>query len=142
IGVADGAGQFTMQPNVSVQTAANPIGVGFAGFHTDGKMDLAIPSGFGFSILLGNGAGGFAPATRITTANASSIRTADLNGDGKFDLTMVDEAQNGKLSVLFGDGLGGFSAPNQFSLGAFLSDLTVDDFNSDGKLDLAVAISR
>lgn len=142
IGLADGAGHFTIQPNASVPTAANPIGVGFADFNSDGKMDLAVPSGFGFSILLGNGSGGFAPSTRITTANASSIRTADLNGDGKFDLAMVDTSQNGKLSVLFGDGLGGFSAPNQFSLGAFLSDLAVADLNSDGKLDLAVAISR
>jgi Calx-beta domain/FG-GAP-like repeat/FG-GAP repeat len=142
IGLGDGAGHFTMQPKVSVRTPANPAGVGFGDFNSDGKMDLAIPSGFGFGILLGNGAGGFAPRIEITTANASSIRTADLNGDGKADLAMVSEEPNGKLSVVFGDGQGGFSAPNQFSLGFFPEDLTVADFNSDGKLDLAVAISR
>jgi hypothetical protein len=142
VGLADGAGNFTMQPNLSVETASNPAGVGFGDFNADGKMDLAVPSGFGFSILLGNGAGGFAPRTRITTANASSIRTADFNGDGKVDLAMVDESMNGKLSIVFGDGLGGFSAPLQFSPGAFLSDLVVADFNTDGKLDLAVAVLR
>ena len=38
--------------------------------------------------------------------------------------------------------MGGFSAPTQFSLGNFASDLTLADFNNDGKLDLAVAIAR
>jgi hypothetical protein len=141
IGLGDGAGHFTMQPNVSARSASNPVAVAFADFNSDGKMDLATPSGFGFSILLGNGAGGFAPRTHITTANSSSIRTADLNGDGKADLAMVGEGPNDKLSVLLGDGLGGFSAPLQFNLGAFPSDLTVADFNSDGKLDLAASSS-
>jgi hypothetical protein len=142
IGLSDGAGQFAMQPTVSVRTGSNPIGVAFADFNSDNKMDLAIPSGFGFSILLGNGAGGFAPRTHITTANSSSIRTADLNGDGKLDLAMVSEEFNGKTSIVLADSMGGFTAPLQFSLGHFPSDLTVTDFNNDGKLDLAVAISR
>jgi hypothetical protein len=142
IGLSDGTGHFVMQPNVAVEIASNPIGVAFADFNKDGKMDIAVPSGFGFSILLGNGAGGFAPRTRITTANSSSIRAADFNGDGKPDLAMVSEEMNGKTSVVLGDGTGSFGAPLQFSLGAFASDLAVDDFNNDGKLDLAVTIAR
>ena len=141
IGLSDGAGQFTMQPNLSVRTASNPHGAAFADFNNDGKMDLAVPSGFGFSILLGNGTGGFAPRTHITTSNSSSIRAADLNSDGKIDLAMVSEEMNGKTSVVLGDGLGGFTAPLQFNLGNFPSDITVADFNNDGKLDLAVSIS-
>jgi hypothetical protein len=140
IGLSDGTGHFTMQPNVSVRTAANPAGVGFADFNNDAKVDLAVPGGFGFSILLGNGVGGFAPRIHITTANSSSIRTSDLNGDGKTDLVMVSEEINGKTSAVLGDGLGGFTAPLQFSLGQMPSDLTVDDFNNDDKPDMAVAI--
>ncbi|MGI9065164.1 MAG: FG-GAP repeat domain-containing protein [Pyrinomonadaceae bacterium] len=142
IGLSDGAGHFAMQPNVSVRTAVNPVGVAFADFNNDGKMDLAVPSGFGFSILLGNEAGGFGPRTHITTANSSSIRAADLNSDGKVDLVMVSEEINGKTSVVLGDGMGAFTASSQFNLGNFPSDLTLADFNNDGKLDLAVAISR
>lgn len=142
IGLSDGAGHFTMQPNISVRVAVNPVEAAFADFNKDGKMDLAVPSGFGFSILLGDGAGGFAPRTHITTANSSSIRTADLNGDGNADLIMVAQGMNGKTSVVLGDGTGGFTAPLQFSLGTFASDLTLADFNNDGKLDLAVAISQ
>jgi hypothetical protein len=142
IGLSDGAGHFTIQPSASARNASNPAGIGFADFNSDGKMDLATPSGFGFSILLGNGAGGFAPRTHITTANAGSIRTSDLNGDGKADLAMVPEDGTGKVSVVFGDGTGGFSAPSQFSVGAFPSDLAVADFNSDGKPDLAVSNAR
>ena len=141
IGLSDGAGHFTMQPNVSARSASNPVAVAFADFNKDGKMDIASPSGFGFSILLGNGNGGFAPRTHITTANAGSIRTTDLNGDGNADLVMVSEENNGKTSVVLGDGLGGFTAPLQFSLGTG-SDLTVADFNNDGKADFAVAISQ
>src|SRR6185503_3456100 len=142
IGLSDGAGHFTMQPNVSVPTAVNPLGPAFADFNKDGKMDLAVPSGFGFSILLGNGAGGFAPRTHITTANSSSIRAADLNADGKMDLAMISAEPNGKASVVLGDGLGGFGSPLQFNLGFFPSDLTVTDFNNDGKPDLAVVLAR
>jgi hypothetical protein len=123
IGLGDGAGHFTIQPNVSAMNASNPGGIAFADFNSDGKMDLATPSDFGFSILLGNGAGGFAPRTQITTANASSIRTADLNGDGKADLAMVSEGGGGKVSIVFGDGMGGFSAPSQYNVGAEPSDL-------------------
>ena len=141
IGLSDGAGHFDMQPVVSVRTATNPVGVAFADFNEDGKMDLAVPSGFGFSILLGNGSGGFAPATHITTANSSSIGAADFNGDGNVDLAMVSQETNGKTSVVLGDGLGGFSGPVQFSLGFFASDLTLADFNNDSKIDLAVVIT-
>ena len=142
IGLSDGTGHFTMQPNVSVGVAVNPVEVAFADINKDGKMDLAVPSGFGFSILLGNGTGGFAPRTHFTTANSSSIRAADFDGDGNVDLAMVSEEINGKTSVVRGDGTGGFSAPLQLSLGNFPSDLAVADFNNDNKLDLAVAITR
>src|SRR2546425_12419428 len=55
---------------------------------------------------------------------------------------MVAEDGTGKASVVLGDGLGGFSQPTQFVLGSFLADLTVADFNGDGKPDLAIAVSR
>jgi len=48
IGLSDGAGHFTMQPRPSVRTPPNPIGVAFADFNKDSKMDLAVPGGFWF----------------------------------------------------------------------------------------------
>ena len=139
VALSDGTGQFTIQPDVPVGTAVNPIGMAFADFNNDAKTDIAVPTGFGFSILLGNGAGGFlGPRTHITTANATSIRSADLNGDGNADLAMVAEGVNGKTSVVLGNGTGGFGAPLEFTLGFFPSDLAIAELNNDGKLDLAV----
>jgi hypothetical protein len=42
-----------MQSSQSVPIAANPVEVGFADFNNDAKMDLAVPSGFGFQYSAG-----------------------------------------------------------------------------------------
>jgi hypothetical protein len=142
IALGDGAGHFAVSPSLSCPTPSNPKAVGIADLNGDGKIDLAIPSGFGFSILLGDGVGGFGPRTRITTANASSIAVSDFNADGKADLAMVSEEPNGKLSIVLGNGAGGLGPPLQLSVGYFPEDVTVADFNGDGRIDLAVANAK
>jgi len=137
--LGDGAGHFGAPTLFPVGISVNPKQVGVADLNGDGKLDLAIPSGFGFSILIGNGSGGFGPATQITTANSQSIVVADFNGDTKPDLAMVNGEQNSKLSVVLGDGSGSFGPPTQFDVGTFPSDLVAADFNGDGKFDIAVA---
>jgi hypothetical protein len=139
VALGDGTGHFGTASIFSARRPSNPTKVAIADFNQDGNADLAVPGGFGFSILLGNGAGGFAPRTHITTANSSSIATGDVNGDGRADLAMVSEEPNGKLSVVLGDGAGGFSQPFQASAGSFSRDVVLTDFNGDGKLDVAAA---
>ena len=142
VSLGDGAGHFTPQPRFSVDVATNPRATGVADFNGDGKPDAAVPSGFGFSILRGDGAGGFAQPVHYITANASSVAVSDFNGDGKADLALVPEEQNGKVSVVLGDGAGGFGLAKSFTVGFFPSDVTAGDFNGDGKPDLAVANAR
>ncbi|MBC8028587.1 MAG: VCBS repeat-containing protein [Pyrinomonadaceae bacterium] len=136
IALGDGAGHFDVKPILSVPTAVNVKSVGVADFNGDSKLDLAIPSDFGFSIMMGDGSGAFGPRTRLITANASSISVFDFNGDGKSDLLLVSSEQT---SVVLGDGSGGFGLPSPLGVSRNAQDGTIADFNGDGKADIAVA---
>jgi hypothetical protein len=61
---------------------------------------------------------------------------ADFNGDGSLDLATAN-AGGYSVSVLLGDGRGGFRAANQFGVGANPVSVAVADFNNDRNLDLA-----
>ena len=70
---------------------------------------------------------------------AYNMRAADLNEDGNADLV----TPNGNtISVLYGDGAGGFAPPKNFSPGIqSVTTVTVGDINRDGKPDLVAASS-
>jgi len=69
-----------------------------------------------------------------------SVAIADFNGDGKLDIVTANE-ESGDVSVLLGDGRGGFSPAlgSPFPAGPSPNDIAVGDFNRDGRLDLAFA---
>jgi hypothetical protein len=82
---------------------------------------------------------GLALRSPVTTAAASMLAAGDFNGDGKADVVVRNP---GALTVLLGDGAGGFQP--SFTLattGLSPSGAAVGDFNGDGKADLAVASS-
>jgi hypothetical protein len=67
-----------------------------------------------------------------------SVAMGDFNGDGKQDLATANQGSN-NVSVLLGNGAGGFSAPTNFGVGAAPVSVAVADFNKDGKQDLVTA---
>jgi hypothetical protein len=74
------------------------------------------------------------------------ITLSDVNGDTQQDVVVTNSVTD-QVSVLLGLGNGSFQAPAVFTVASggnpaqvfFPSYVAVDDFNADGKLDLAVA---
>jgi hypothetical protein len=67
-----------------------------------------------------------------------SVAIGDLNGDKKPDI-IVANMQSSNVTILLGDGKGGFrpSDGSPFPAGESPNDIASGDFNGDGKLDLA-----
>jgi hypothetical protein len=107
----------------------------------DGRADLAVAnySSSTVSVLLGNGAGGFAAKTDFATgAGAWSVAIGDVSGDGRADLAVANLGDY-TVSVLLGNGAGGFGAKTDFATGIAPMSVAIADVSGDGRADLAVA---
>jgi FG-GAP-like repeat/Bacterial Ig-like domain (group 3) len=114
-------------------------------FNNDGNVDLAETSGFDNTviILLGDGKGGFAPASGSPIAGFNfpeAVRIGDFNNDGFLDLVVANGKGN-TVSILLGNGQGTFTAAfgSPIQVGGFPFFVAVTDFNGDGSADIAVS---
>ncbi|HEV2381949.1 MAG TPA: VCBS repeat-containing protein [Terriglobia bacterium] len=118
-----------------------------ADLNHDGKLDLVGTNDSGTIggavVMLGNGDGTFGPATVFTTGrNPIYVTVADLNNDGKLDLTLTN-ANSNTLSILFGNGDGTFKRPaTNYTTGPNPAALAAGDINGDGRLDLPVLVAN
>jgi VCBS repeat protein len=125
-----------------------PYAMTSADFNGNHKLDLAVAyqnskGGSSFiRILMGNGDGTFRRGALARAGKFEpSIATADFNGDGIPDLVvpgdhcLIDGHHANCISVLLGNGNGTFQPPANFRGAA--AQITVADFNGDGKPDVA-----
>ncbi|MEM7168365.1 MAG: VCBS repeat-containing protein [Planctomycetota bacterium] len=143
------AGAFVAGNTVPVGT--NPVDIVTADFNNDGHLDFATadndaPSSLvGFatvSIRLGDGLGAFSAAPFIDAFICRAIASGDFNGDGNADLAIHRGAghpgANSFVWMYLGDGLGGFTANGQYTVGINVWDLHATHVNNDSFLDLVV----
>ena len=109
---------------------------GFLDFFSGGAVDQGLVS------YLGDGSGSFTLEQEIPYGKiASTMNAVDFNQDGFVDILI--RSGDDFISLFFGDGVGGFSAPLNSPIDVGLVDFQprsgVVDLNQDGYPDLAVS---
>ncbi|CAF3868932.1 unnamed protein product [Rotaria sp. Silwood1] len=124
-----------------------PWGIVISDFNNDTRPDIAVANKFTFNIgvFLGNGDGTFSNQTTYSTGENSrpqGLSFGDFNNDNRIDI-VVGNYGGDNIGILLGNGDGTFLNQTTYSTG-YLSGpywLVVDDFNKDGRLDVAAALS-
>jgi len=142
-----GNGDGTFEPPIGSPAGTTPEWIAAGDFNGDGKLDLVVAGTVtAVSVLLGNGDGSFQPPISNTLPNSviSGPVVADFNSDGHLDIAVDTylEVGNWKMAVLLGNGDGTFQLPKSTSITPEYAVLAVGEFNSDGKPDLAVALTE
>ena len=153
--IADGSGSFAAAAGFVAGQFPNALAAGDV--DGDGKLDLVTANAdtLDISVLIGDGAGHFAaPQSLSIGANAEprSVAIADVDGDGQADIVTANAGRDespfpppelpGTVSVLLGDGSGGFAAAVQLPAGdgdGRADAIAVADLTGDGHADIVVS---
>ena len=133
-----------------IAAPGGPRDIQAADLDGDGAADLVTVMYATGEIVLwkGDGQGNFEEADRFLSRGAlpHKVRVADVNNDGKLDLVVSDCHTYDSVAIYYGTGGFQFDVCQEVVLGVSRSvleheirDLALDDFNQDGRLDMALA---
>ncbi len=139
-----GAATPTFAPKQDATVGSGPRGLVAADFDRDGRADLAAANSGGNSVAVLENATtsviGFAPQLSLPVGSFPvSVAAADLDGDGKPDLVVLNFG-DGTVSALRNTstaGVSSFAAMQAITYGS--GSVTVADFDGDGRPDLAIS---
>ena len=136
-----GGGQFGVP--LSCATSPGPSAVCAAQLNGDGALDVAVAGEIAtVCVFAGEGRGQFhAAPTFPVDVGPAAVVAADVSGDGHVDLVTANAlyGSTGTVSVLLGDGRGGFAPQATIDAGTAPRGLAAGDLDEDGDLDLVVA---
>ncbi len=113
-------------------------------FNGDGNVDFIVANGLTNDLWLyaGNGDGTFQLPQIIPLSKGLTpvgLATASLRNNGILDL-VIAEADSSTIGVLLGNGDGTFGYETEYALPEPPQSVVIDDFNNDGKLDVAAVM--
>jgi len=125
-----GWGGGTFLPAVFFTAGTGPAYVALGDVNADGTLDIVSANvSPDYTVLLNNGAGGISSTTYINDAQATGVRLADIDGDGRLDIIGSD-------GVRLGDGTGFFHKRTGFTPNG--SGIAIGDLDHDGSTDVVV----
>jgi FG-GAP-like repeat len=159
VGILLGNGDGTFQSHIDYPTGSSPSALAMLDVNGDATLDIVVAAGMGIETLLGNGdatfqsgvfcsCGAQSGGPNSAIAATGPIEAGDLNGDGMGDLAVLyfhsdlfHPSRN--EMVLLGNGDATFQPIDTGFKASFVlpTSAAIADFNGDGHLDLAVAVS-
>lgn len=149
---SDGGGAATFASQQTFAVGNGPVSVAVKDLNGDGKPDLVVANWNDntITVLINTTPAGAsaislaAPQTFATGAGPESANIADINGDGKPDVIVVDDPPDNSAVVYLNTTASGsetvsFAPPMSFSVGSAPVYVAAADMNADGKPDLITA---
>lgn len=144
--LGDVNGHFTASCTGINVTGGNII---VSDFNNDGHVDiLNYYNSADFRVYLGTGSATFSSTvtTPFNTTYMEYLESSDFNNDGKKDLLFYNSLSTSTFTTMLGNGNGGFTAATThtlpYTMQQYNSYQNIDDYNSDGNMDIAFAVTN